>query len=174
MRQWLLVPSVLWLAFASLCQPVSAHPLKLSLSQIEYTDESELLKLSLRLFLTDVNEALVFDPDNYELALGQPDEAPRAEMLLLGYLNEAFYLRVNDELVELEIKSKELSGEGINLALVVDFEFRVPPPINTIEIKNAVFMDLFPDQSNIVYVHVNGGNQGLRLTKQTQQHTFRF
>ena len=43
-------------------EPAMAHPLRLSLCQIEYSSQASTLTVSLRLFLTDVNEALVFDP----------------------------------------------------------------------------------------------------------------
>ena len=51
-----------------------AHPLRLSLTEIEYESDSRLLSISLRLFLMDVREALLFDPDNAELAFCQTDD----------------------------------------------------------------------------------------------------
>ena len=46
------------------CVDLQSHPLKLSLCQIEYASVEKTLTIELRLFLMDVNEALVFDPDN--------------------------------------------------------------------------------------------------------------
>ena len=167
---WLCVCLVL------LGQPLvaSAHPLRLSLSQIEYSDEQQLLTVSLRLFLMDVNEALVFDPESTELAFCQPNEAAHAELLLLDYLSEFFYVKVNGEKIDLDIKRKQLSGEGINIALGIEFEHRLAPPLTTLEIRNAVFTDLFFDQSNIVYVHVNEENRSLMLGKDTPVHELTF
>ena len=86
-------------ALLTLLQPYTAlsHPLKLSLSEIEYSDEEELLTVNLRLFLADVNEALVFDPDSTELRFCQPDEPPTADLLLLDYLNNYFYIEANGD-----------------------------------------------------------------------------
>lgn len=151
-----------------------SHPLRLSLSEIEYTSERQLLTISLRLFLTDVNEALVFDPESSELAFCQPDESPDAERLLLEYLGHFFYVKVNGEKIDLEIKSKKLSGEGVNTALGVYFEHRQEQPLRSLEIKNAVFTDLFFDQSNIVYVHLNGDSTSLMLNKETPVHELTF
>ena len=67
------------LVLLGLCVDIQAHPLKLSLCQVEYASTEKTLTIELRLFLMDVNEALVFDPDNNELGLGQPDEVPHAE-----------------------------------------------------------------------------------------------
>ncbi|MEM9181997.1 MAG: DUF6702 family protein [Pseudomonadota bacterium] len=151
-----------------------AHPLKLSLSEIEYSSDQRLLTISLRLFLTDVNEALVFDPESTLLAFCEPNEAPNAESMLLDYLNDFFYVLVNEEKVALTIKSKKLGGEGINTALEVVFEQQLNPPVTSMTIKNAVFTDLFFDQSNIVYVHVNDDSRSLMLSKETPVHQLTF
>lgn len=157
-------------------QPLGAvpHPLRLSLSEIEYSTDRQVLTISLRLFLMDVNEALVFDPDSTELAFCQPDEPEHAERMLLEYLNEFFHVKANGQKVDLEIKSKALHGDGDNTALGVLIEHRQEEPLRSLEIKNAVFTDLFFDQSNIIYVHVDGDSKSLMLNKKTPVHELRF
>ncbi len=150
------------------------HPLRLSLCEIEYSSREKLLTINLKLFLMDVNEALVFDPNSTELAFCQPNESADAERLLLDYLNHFFYVKVNGEKVTLQIKSKKLSGEGDNVALGIFFEFRQGQSLKSLEIKNAIFTDLFFDQSNIIYVHVNGGSKSLMLNKKTTTHQLTF
>lgn len=152
----------------------AAHPLKLSLSEIEYTSETQHMTVSLRLFLTDVNEALVFDPDSTELAFCQPNESPDAERLLLDYLNEFFYIEANGKRLTLAIKSKQLKGDGINTALGLEFDFPLPAPLTTLSIKNAVFTDLFFDQSNIIYIHYDSATESLMLGKEAPTYTLVF
>ena len=94
--------------------------------------------------------------------------------LLLDYLNRFFHVRANGQKVDLQIKSKKLAGEGINTALGVQFEHTQAQPLTSLEIKNAVFTDLFFDQSNIVYVHVNGDTRSLMLNKETPIHELNF
>ncbi len=151
-----------------------AHPLRLSLCEIEYTSSKQLLTINLKLFLTDVNEAIVFDPNSKELAFCQPNEPEKANTLLLKYLNEFFYVKVNGEQVALKIKHKKLSGEGDNTALWVYFEYPQEATLNTLEIKNAVFTDLFFDQNNIIYVHADGESKSLMLNKKTAVHELKF
>jgi len=150
------------------------HPLRLSLCEIEYDEMEKELVIHLKLFLMDVNEALLFDPDNNELAFCQPNESPNADRMLLSYLNDFFYVKANGELVDLEVSKKELSGEGDNVALGVLFKYDQENPLEFLEIKNAVFTDLFFDQSNIVYVHVNGQSKSLMLNKKTSTHQLNF
>ena len=151
-----------------------AHPLRLSLSEIEYFADRQLVSISLRLFLMDVNEALVFDPDSNELRFCEPDESPLAEPLLISYLNDYFYVEANGSRLPLVIKSKKIKGEGIDAALALTFEHKQPEPVFSLGIKNAVFTDLFFEQNNIVYVHVNGQSTSLMLNKKTPTHRLVF
>lgn len=153
---------------------MASHPLRLSLCEIEYTSSKQLLTINLKLFLTDVNEAIVFDPRSKELAFCQPNESVRANKMLLDYLNQFFYVRANGKELDLQIKQKKLSGDGDNTALGVYFEYQQQQPLTSLEIKNAVFTDLFFDQNNIVYVHVNGESKSLMLNKKTSTHRLTF
>lgn len=163
-----------FLALLGASIPALAHPLRLSLCEIEYESASRTVTVSLRLFLMDINEALLFDPNNNELAFGQVDEAPEAEKLLLDYLNDFFYLKADGQRLELTVKSKRLSGEGDNVALGLLFEFPELASLSSLEIKNAVFTDLFYDQNNIVYVHIDNESKSLMLNKKTPIHTLNF
>lgn len=130
--------------------------------------------MNLKLFLTDVNEAIVFDPYSKELAFCQPNESAKANQLLMNYVNRFFYVKANNKKVDLKIKSKKLSGEGDNTALWVYFELAQNTPLNSLEIKNAVFTDLFFDQNNIVYVHAKGKSKSLMFTKKTPVHQLKY
>ena len=154
--------------------PLKAHPLRLSLCEIEYTSDKKLLKVNLKLFLTDVNEALVFDPYSKELAFCKPNESPRAETLLVNYLNQYFYIKINGKKLPLEIRHKKLSGEGDNTALWLFFQYEQVGPINELEIRDDVFTDLFFDQSNLVYLHIDGEPRSLMLNKKSPVHTLIF
>lgn len=122
----------------------------------------------------DVNEALVFDPESTELAFCQPNESPNAEPMLLAYLEEFFYVKTNGQRLDLDIKSKALHGDGINTALGLVFEVQQDEPLMSLEIKNAVFTDLFFDQSNIVYVYVGESSDSFMLSKETPIHALEF
>ena len=132
------------------------------------------MTVSLRLFLTDVNEALVFDPDNDELRLGREDEAPNAEALLIDYLNEFFYLEVNKTRVPIVVRSKVIGGTGQDTVLALLMEHSVTPPLQSLEIKNAVFTDLFFDQTNVVYIHRDDMSRSLMLNKKTPTSSLVF
>jgi len=156
-----------FLALLLLSSITFAHPLRLSLCEIEFYSKKNLLTVNLKLFLTDVNEALIFDPYSNELAFCQPNEHSDANKMLMDYLNRFFYVKLNKKKINLKIKKKKLSGEGENTALWVYLEKSVEQKFNSMEIKNAIFTDLFYDQNNIVYIHVNGESISVMLNKET-------
>ena len=150
------------------------HPLKLSLSQIEYSSESNTIQIDLRLFLMDVNEALTFDPESTELRFCEPDESPNANPLLMSYLNDFISFEANGQRIPIKLENKSIKGEGINTALQISFEYQQKEPLETLKIKNTVFTDLFFDQTNIIYVHINSDSTSLMLNKRTPSHTLTF
>ena len=150
------------------------HPLRLSLCEIEYFSETRIISINLKLFLTDVNEAILFDPNNNELAFCQPNESTNANQMLLDYINRYFYVKANEESIPLEIKNKRLSGEDENTALWIYIEHSQLGELNSIEIKNAIFTDLFFDQNNIVYIHLNNQSNSVMLNKKTSVYHLKF
>ena len=112
-----------------------AHPLRLSISQIEYASDTAEITVSLRLFLTDVNEALVFDPENDQLRLGREDETPNAEALLIAYLNEFFYLKINEDEVPIVVDSKNIGGTGQDTVLELLISTQSPLPCARLRLK---------------------------------------
>ena len=150
------------------------HPLRLSLCEIEYFSKTRIISINLKLFLTDVNEAILFDPNNNELAFCQPNESTNANQMLLDYINRYFYVKVNEESIPLEIKNKRLSGEDENIALWINLEHSQLGELNSIEIKNAIFTDLFFDQNNIVYIHINNQSNSIMLNKKTSVYHLKF
>ena len=150
------------------------HPLRLSLCEIEYFSKTRIISINLKLFLTDVNEAILFDPNNNELAFCQPNESTNANQMLLDYINRYFYVKVNEESIPLEIKDKRLSGEDENTALWIYLQHSQLGELNSIEIKNAIFTDLFFDQNNIVYIHINNQSNSIMLNKKTSVYHLKF
>ena len=152
------------LAFLGHCIPAYAHPLRLSLSEMEYNSDLELITVSLRLFLMDVREALIFDPQSAELAFTLPHESPAAERLLLNYVNRLFYVKANGEKVDLQIKRKRLSGEGDNTALGVLFEHRQEQPLKSSKSRTLSSPTCFLIKT-ILSMYVNGDSRSFMLNE---------
>ena len=93
---------------------------------------------------------------------------------ILDYINRYFYVKVNEKSIPLEIKNKRLSGEDENTALWIYLEHSQLGELSSIEIKNAIFTDLFFDQNNIVYIHHNNQSNSVMLNKKTSVYQLKF
>jgi len=122
----------------------------------------------------DVNEALSFDPEGNEIRFCEPDESPKANALLMRYLDDFITIEANGQRVPIKLENKSLKGEGINTALQISFEYPQEKPLKSLKIKNAVFTDLFFDQTNIIYVHNDSDSTSLMLNRRTPSHTLKF
>ena len=125
-------------------------------------------------FLDGCQQALTFDPESTELRFCEPDESPNANSLLMSYLNDFISIEANGQRIPIKLENKSLKGEGINTALQISFEYPQETPLKTLKIKNTVFTDLFFDQTNIIYVHINSDSTSLMLNKRTPSHTLTF
>ena len=72
------------------------------------------------------------------------------------------------------IQSKVLGGAGEDTTLNIEFSYPLTAPLRSMTIKNGVFTDLFFDQTNIVYVHVDDDSHSMMLSKSTPSHTLEF
>ena len=89
------------------------HPLRLSLCENKYFSNTHYFD-NLKLFLTDVNEAILFDPNNNDSHFASLTNQ-LMQTVLLDYINRYFYVKVNEESIPLEIKNKRLSVMKIPL-----------------------------------------------------------
>jgi hypothetical protein len=108
------------------------------------------------------------------LAFCQPNEHSDADKMLMDYLNRFFYVKFDRKKINLKIKKKKLSGDGENTALWIYLEKSVVGKFNSMEVKNAVFTDLFYDQSNIVYIHIDEESKSIMLNKETSTYELNF
>ena len=72
------------------------------------------------------------------------------------------------------VKDKGIGGTGQDTVLELLMEHSVTPPLRSLEIRNAVFTDLFFDQNNVVYVHRDDTSSSLMLNKKTPTSSLVF
>ena len=92
----------------------------------------------------------------------------------MRYLDDFITIEANGQRVPIKLENKSLKGEGINTALQISFEYPQEKPLKSLKIKNAVFTDLFFDQTNIIYVHNDSDSTSLMLNRRTPSHTLKF
>lgn len=145
------------------------HPVHVTLTSIDYTPEKDSFKVFVMMyfddFLLDLNmSGEIKQVEDYSAE----DSITGATME--SYLNGKLIIRVNNKLltgklVDLEIVDNEVKL-NINYGPVRD------PDI--IVVKNLIMTDLYEDQSNFVIVKINDFEEGVKLTPDITEQTFKL
>ena len=137
------------------------HKYYISSTKIEYKREARSLQITMRIFIDDLQETINNAySKNIELAL--PNEPKEIDSLINSYVSKKFEIRINDEQKKYSYLGKEYHKDEIYIYLEVEnVEF-----IKSIEIKNSMLMELFPEQQNIIKLYINETKKTFLLTKE--------
>lgn len=143
------------------------HSVHASTAEAEYNAETKRLEVSLTVFVSDLELALVRQCER-EMRM---DKTPAVEFdgQILAYLMKTFV--VTDEAGkvakmtwvgrEME-KASEKSGDP---AVVLFFEVEVPEGVRGTTVRDAVFCDLFEDQTNFLHLKAESVNGQMQFKR---------
>ena len=139
---------------------LQAHSVHVSTAEAEYNAKTKKLEVSLTVFVSDLELALIRQSER-EMRM---DKTPAAEFdaQVVAYLKKAFVVTDAAGNVgkmtwvgrEME-KESEKSGDP---AVVLFFEVEVPGGVEGASLRCAVFCEMFRDQVNLVHLQ-NGGHK---------------
>lgn len=137
-----------------------AHPLHVSVTEIEWDEKDKALEIMMRVFMDDLELAFRQRYANPSLDILNAGD-PSLDKMMDKYLNERFSVAVDGKKQSLNYLGHERDGE----AFVFYIEISRIKKWNHIRIANTVLMDLYDDQSHLVHVTASGKIRSLRLTK---------
>lgn len=146
---------VLFLGLASF----AAHKFYVSIYQIDYVPAKKMLQITSRIFVDDLNEALL-RKYKQKTQLGEPSETPEDIALMKKYLSENFSVKLDGQPKTINYLSREFE----NNVIICYFNVKDATKVRTMEIRNTALLELFPDQQNIINTNVSGNKQSLLLT----------
>jgi hypothetical protein len=148
----------LFVAFGTLMS-FTAHKFYVSIYQIDYAPEKKMLQITARIFIDDLNEALL-KKYKQKTFLGEKNESDADIALMKKYVLEDFSLKVNGQPKTINYLSREFE----NNVIICYFNVKDATKIKTMEIRNKTLFEFFPDQQNIIQANVFGHKQNLLLT----------
>ncbi len=152
MRKVFLIISLFFVLFSI----VFAHPIHVSVSNLEFTGKEPVI--AIKLFKDDLQLAIYH---NYavEVPLEKMEHALYRD-ILIKYLSERFIIKLNkNEKLKLEYKDIETNDEAIWLY----FQSEELPPLKKITVMNKIFLDIYHDQTNLLIINFNGIQKGYRF-----------
>ena len=146
----------------SLSTTSALHEFHLSKCDIDYRQETQVLEVSLSIYIDDLEEALRRRGlDSLKICTNK--EKAGVDMIINTYIKEHFKVSVDDQDVSASYQwiGKEISED---LAAVWCYiEIPIPSPQRHINIEYDVLMEVFDDQKNVVKLNVNKSKKGFFL-----------
>lgn len=129
--------------WAEIAFPLNAHTYHTSLTRIDYNAKEKLVQISIQLFAHDLLPAL----ERRAKRKIDLEKTPDADLILFQYINENFVLTDKNETAKkLVFVGKEVQVNTVYVYL----ETASDDGLENYTLKNTLFFETFPEQTNIV------------------------
>ncbi|WP_237144157.1 DUF6702 family protein [Pontibacter pamirensis] len=153
--------SVLLLIVAFLVtQPVSAHDYHASITDVKYNPNTQSLEVAVKVFMDDLENALSRQAKTKVIYSSSSEEVKK-------YITEYLHKTLSFELEKGKPLKSRLLGSEEDVDVVWMY-VEVPVQKGTLAqlyVKNAILMDLFTDQMNIVNVDYKGETESVLMQR---------
>lgn len=126
------------------------HEFYVSVTEGHYDETEHTLQFTMKFIGHDLEKALEIagTPD---LNLGTVKELPDANSYLLKYISSKFSIKNNNNLLSLKIIGKEVGNDDYIYCYIESEKIK---KVNTLEIYNALLIELFSGQENILHIDI--------------------
>lgn len=160
---------LIFVVFACISFKAIPHKFYLSVTEIEYKKDKKDLQIISKVFIDDFQNVL---EKRYEesITLSKDEESGPVKELIQKYLKSKLHIYVDGKEVALKYLGKKYDKDQ----LVLFIEGENLEPFKEISITNAILIDLFEDQKNVVNVKVNNEIKSLMLRKDAETDVLNF
>jgi len=139
------------------------------MTSIEYVPELKSYKVFIRMYFDDfLRDCHLEAGDIQNKQFSDNNSASRDVME--KYLKEKIIIKVND--VQLSGKLKEMNLVDNEISMNLEYGAGKQP--GTITVKNLIMTGLYSDMSNMLIVKINDFEEGLKLTSDITEKTFKI
>ncbi len=147
----------------------SAHKYYLSLTQINYKEETKSLQIIINVFIDDIETALNKD-NNIDLQLATKNELKDNDTYFKKYLEKKLLFKINKDIKHFNYIGKEYDGDLVYFYL----EIEEISQLKTIDLTNNILTTHFPKQQNLTKCKLGNKNKSFLLTKKENSAQFKY
>jgi hypothetical protein len=145
------------------------HPVHVTLTSIDYVKERRALDVFVKLYYDDFllecsNEGRRLKPS------GSAEGNDELRLLMEKYLGDKIIIKINEK--EVHGKLKDI-GVQDNEARV-NLEYRDVQKPATIAVENLIMTGLYTDQANMVIIRIGDFEQGVKMTSELREQSFKI
>lgn len=145
------------------------HPVHVTLTSIDYIPEKDSLKVFVKVYLDDFLLDMSLHGDNIS-GTDFSEENPKSGVIMENYLNSKLIISVNKRLVRGKLNDLEIDDNEVKL----NIGYRQVRDPEIITVKNLIMTELYADQSNLIIVRINEFEEGIKLTSNITEQTFKI
>ena len=143
-----------------------AHPIHVSVCDIEYDKANQALEVVQRIFVDDLEKAVRLHSGKQSLDIGLED----AKVHIQAYIVDKLHIRVNGKAVSYAYLGHEIEGE----ALYAYIEIEKVKKLSELEVTSEILTAMYDDQVNLVHVKVDGALRSLKLTSSSSSESLSY
>lgn len=145
------------------------HKYYISVTQINYIEDKQSVQITSRLFIDDFENILRTRYDE-SITLAGKSELQTIDLYVEKYLKEKLTIKINNENVKTTFIGKEYEGDIMRCYL----EIEAVKSIESFEVSNKIFFDLFEDQQNIIKTKINSKQKSVIHTSRDNNTVLNF
>ncbi|MBC7641522.1 MAG: hypothetical protein H7174_04170 [Flavobacterium sp.] len=145
------------------------HKFYVSIYQINYNQKKQMLEITSRIFIDDLNDILKLKY-NRKTHLTEKEETVDDLNLMQKYLLENFSVTINEKSQTINYINRETESNVI----ICYYSIKNVSKIRTISIKNTVLFGLNDEQQNIIQTKIYDKKENLLLTPNTFSGVLNF
>tara|TARA_B100001250_G_scaffold352499_1_gene325301 strand:- start:144 stop:653 length:510 start_codon:yes stop_codon:yes gene_type:complete len=143
----------------------SLHDFHISHTTLYYNDNLNSVEITVKVAIEDLEKSLQNQMDE-RLEIGTKNENESIKKKITNYFNKNLVFLINDRKIQYEYLGKELENNLHDIYLYFEINsLDREKTINSITIKNTLFLEKEPNQINIVLVEFKNQDFNLTFTK---------
>lgn len=147
-----------------------AHPLYITVTEMNYNAEDKNLEISCKIFTDDFENALT-GLHKGKIDLTSPKDKALADKQVFDYIKNNLQIKLDGKLVTLEFVGYEKETDAVWSYLQVT---NTAKPPKTIDIHNSLLYDAYENQINLMHISVGGTRKSGRLNYPDKDTKFQF
>jgi hypothetical protein len=145
------------------------HPVHVTLTSIDYIPQTDSFKVFVRLYYDDFLRDYKLNGGDLQNKIFS-DTDPSSMSIMEKYIGEKIVIKVNEKQISGKLRDMRLIDNEISMNL----EYKTGKKPKIIAVKNLIMTGLYSDQANMVIVKINDFEEGVRLTSDLTEQTFKI
>jgi hypothetical protein len=138
----------------------TAHPIHVSIVNLDYVGDSSRIDMSVRLFYDDFQSLINYKYNTFIDFSKSSRMSSKEQLAITDYIQSSFILADQDEnIIHTEFKGWKVEDMSVWLY----FCAKTNPGIKILQMNNSLMLDLFVDQKNLVIARVMGNQFGFEI-----------